>query len=138
MEQEEEANKTQAHIFFLFQSVVEVFQNQNFGEASAISSSVMWSLCHLFSLNKLDNKCNGNYPKPSIQVTSKKPFWEIIIEDLQVTRGLEAAFGSPSLGKHLTFVSWYDAHRTALLLSDGLSIVSEKSSTQDDWIFKYC
>lgn len=51
---------------------------------------------------------------------------------LRICKSQEAAFGSPSLGKHLTFVSWYDAHRTALLLSDGLSIVSEKSSTQDD------
>lgn len=76
--------------------------------------------------------------KSDFHISSKNPLWETIIEDLQVTKGLQAAFGTPSLGKHHTFISWHDVHRTALLLSDRMSTIREKSSTQDHWIFKFC
>lgn len=74
------------------------------------------SVVHLLPLNRLHNEHNQSNVKPTSQVnfriTEIKPFWETIIEALWVTRSLEIAFGAPSLGKHLTFVTCSNVHGT--------------------------
>lgn len=50
-------------------------------------------------------------PRVNFHISNKKHLWKTTIEALQVTRDIEAAFGTCSLGKYLTFVICCDSHR---------------------------